>query len=113
MNTPLRETLLKRLHARLFRAVPDPAAGQVWRCPVNGEVGRVHHVTVDRTGFVSVHMQWWRQTHQIGPSWGLADIYAVGIDNWRRRIRQERMVMIGDSDVRDLRVAPPSGAAHA
>jgi hypothetical protein len=75
---------------------PDPVVGQVWRCARNNEFMRVSNVHVHTSGTVFISCHTWNTGHSWGPEgWGMGDNYAMGLGEWRRRLREERRMLMG------------------
>jgi hypothetical protein len=92
---------------------PDPQVGQVWRCTRNGEFMRVADVHTHTSGTVFVTCTYWttRTWGGLEPDWGIGDSYAVGLSNWRARLREESRQFCGidfdpSSVISDLCVEP-------
>lgn len=86
---------------------PDPVEGQIWRCARNNEFMRVSSVRMHTSGLIFVNTEDWIDADDaffmLRNSWGIASWYAVGLDRWRIRLRQERRVFMGmDYDPRSF-----------
>jgi hypothetical protein len=75
---------------------PDPVAGQLWRCGWNGEVMRVQEVHIHTSGTPFVFVETWHPDRWCGlpPGWGIGCNYAIGLDMWRRKLKEERRKLL-------------------
>lgn len=84
---------LQRLRGLDF---PDPVVGQVWRSEWNGELMRVTRADIHCTGTLFVAAAVWLPNGigDRGPCWCIPDGYCVGLAVWRRRLREEKRVLV-------------------
>jgi hypothetical protein len=105
-------TLFQRLFGLEF---PDPAIGQIWRSRHSGRCIRVSEARVHDTGTIFVTVQ---HDHGPGGAWGIGMQYAVGLNQWRARLREEARSLVGPTrEPRQVHVPPyplpaPAQAPH-
>lgn len=93
---------MKWIRRLLGTDYPDPVVGQVWRSGNNGEEMRVHDVSVDTYGGLTVTVTHWIPSGSwtgLGPSWGMGATYAHGLRQWRRHLRDEKRVLVDSIEV--------------
>jgi hypothetical protein len=70
---------------------PDPEAGQVWRSGFSGRLMKVDDVHVTDCGTPIIYVA--HEHADALDGWLIAMHYCVGLDEWRRRLREERRVL--------------------
>lgn len=81
---------MKWLRKLLGTDFPDPVVGQVWRSRHSGQLMRVTGVRFSNGGTIFVDAE-----HQYAPdAWTVPHYYAIGIDDWRRSLREEARELV-------------------
>jgi len=94
---------MKLLRRILGLDFPDPVVGQIWRSGYNGELMLVSAVDISAEGLRTINCKRQLEPYitRVAPNctrlestWGMACVYAYGLDQWRRRLRSERRVLV-------------------